>query len=263
MQLNSQVKTIPPRHSSKVFVLVLARDKGMVEAKLKDLESYGVSHLVVCGERLDAKGVAYREAVGKWDAINFGHGFIPQDTETVIINDVDTSIHGLDSALAMASRYDLVYCAVRPEAGPQKSFYSFADPLRERLNLFASGELMLIRKKTLDRLMPIPPCMAEDSYLLFKAMELNKSVKFCRDAYVTTTRTTNSAEEASYKERTTLGILQALDYAKPSVSIRVFYRTLPLLAMLLMFMGQNGRAWGSGIVRASRLHTQGSERTRF
>ena len=235
----------------------------MVEAKLKDLKSYGIPYLVVCGERFDAPGVEYREALGKWDALNFGYRFIPEDTDIVMINDVDTVIHRLDFALGLASKFDLVYCAVRPGEGPQKSFYAFADPLRERLNLFASGELMLVRKSALDRLMPVPPCMAEDSYLLFKAMELNQTVKFCRDTYVTTSRTANAAEEVAYKERTTLGILQALDYAKPPVPIRLFYQALPLFALPMMFMGENGNAWATGIMRAVRLHMEGSKRTQF
>jgi hypothetical protein len=247
----------------KLFILVLARDGRMVDDKVRDLKAHGFQYLVVCGERLDIPGVVYREALGKWDAINFGYQSVPQDIDIVAINDVDTAIHQLASALALTSRFDLVYCAVRPGEGPQKSFYAFADPLRERLNLFASGELMLIRKRTLDRLMPIPPCMAEDSYLLFKAMELHQSVKFCRDTYVTTSRTANAAQEVAYKERTTLGILQALDYAKPSIAVRMFYLTLPLFAIPLMLMGENGRAWGSGISRAVRLHTQGSDRTKF
>lgn len=235
----------------------------MVDEKVRGLNAYGFQYVVVCGERLEMPGVIYREAIGKWDAINFGYQFVPQDTDVVAINDVDTTIHQLDFALALASKFDLVYCAVKPDEGPQRSFYAFADPLRERLNLFASGELMLIRKRTLDGLMPIPPCMAEDSYLLFRAMEINHTVKFCRDTYITTSRTTNAAEEIAYKERTTLGILQALDYAKPSLAIRLFYRALPLFAIPLMLMGENGRAWAIGIERAVRLHMEGSNRTRF
>jgi hypothetical protein len=94
-------------------------------------------------------------------------------------------------------------------------------------------------------------------------MELNYGVRFCRDTYVTTCRSENATEEVAYKERTTLGILQALDYAKPSLTIRLFYRALPLLAIPLMLMGENGHAWGTGIVRAVRLHTEGSNRTQF
>jgi hypothetical protein len=246
-----------------VFFLVLARDHRMVESKIRELESYGYPYAVVCGEEMSAKGVAFRKPEGKWDAVNFGCELVPDGVDIVAVNDVDTTIHELGFALGLASKFDLVYCAVRPDGGPQRSFYAFADPLRERLNLFASGELMLIRKKVLDALLPVPPCMAEDSYLLFKAMELKRSVSFCRDTYVTTARTENAAEEVAYKERTTLGILQALDYAKPSALIRVFYRALPLLAIPLMLMGANGRAWGVGVVRASRLHMQGSNRRKF
>lgn len=248
---------------ARVFFLVLARDGALVETKVRELRSYGYPYLVVCGEEMDAEGVAYRPAMGKWDAINYGCGRIPADAEIVAINDVDTAINGLDRALALASKFDLVYCAVDPGGGPQASFYSFADPLRSRLNLFASGELMIVRRRTLDGLLPIPPCMAEDSYLLFKAMELGRRVIFCRSAFVTTSRTKSPEEEAAYKERTTLGILQALDHSRPPLPIRLFYLSLPLLAIPLTLMGRNGRSWSEGILRAVRLHTEGSKRARF
>jgi hypothetical protein len=241
----------------------MARDGSLVEAKVRELRSYGYPYLVVCGEEMDAEGVVFREATGKWDAINYGAQFLPDGVEFVVINDVDTSIHGIGEALAMASRFDLVYSAVKPVSGPQVSFYAFADPLRAKLNLFASGELMVVRKRTLDELLPIPPCMAEDSYLLFKAMELRRKVVFCREAYVTTSRTTRASEEAAYKERTTLGILQALDYATPPLTIRLFYRGLPLFAIPLMLLGEKGKAWASGVLRAVRLHAEGSKRTSF
>ena len=235
----------------------------MVESKIRELESNGFQHIVVCGERMDRQGVAFRQPIGKWDAVNYGCGLVPSDVDVVAINDVDTTIHHLGAALAQVSDFDVVYSAVKPVEGPQRSFYAFADPLRERFNFFASGELMLIRKHALDRLLPIPPCMAEDSYILFKAMELNFQVRFCRNTYVSTSRTSNAAEEVAYKERTTLGILQALDYARPSLAVRLFYLALPILAIPLMFMGMNGRAWGTGIFRAVRLHSEGSSRTQF
>ncbi len=235
----------------------------MVESKISELESYGFPYTVVCGEEMAANRVVFRKPAGKWDAINYGCEFVPSNVDVVAINDVDTTIHNLEHALALTSEFDLVYCAVKPDGGPQVAFYAFADPLRARLNLFASGELMMIRKPKLDRLIPIPPCMAEDSYLLFKAMELNYPVRFCSDAYVTTSRTANAAQETAYKERTTLGILQALDYARPSVAIRLFYRSLPLLAVPLMLMGENGQAWATGIARAVRSHAAGSKRTQF
>jgi hypothetical protein len=235
----------------------------MVESKIRELESYGFPYIVVCGEDMGTDGVIFRRAVGKWDAINYGCRYVPRGVDIVVINDVDTAIHKLDGALALASKFDVVYCAVDPRGGPQASFYSFADPLRERLNLFASGELMVIRKRALDELIPIPPCMAEDSYLLFKAMELNYRVRFCRSTHVTTSRTTNADEEVVYKERTTLGILQALDHSRPPVAIRLFYRSLPLLAIPLTLLGENGRAWSEGIMRAVKLHVEGSKRVRF
>jgi hypothetical protein len=235
----------------------------MVESKMGELESYGLPYLVVCGEQTRFKDVVFRKPIGKWDAMNYGLGLVPDDIDIVAVNDVDTTIHQLGLALGLASKFDLVYSAVKPDDGPQRSFYAFADPLRERFNLFASGELMIIRKQALGRLLPIPPCLAEDSYLLFKAMELGLSVRFCRDTYVTTSRTANAAEEIAYKERTTLGILQALDYAKPSASVRLFYRALPLLAVMLMPMGGNGQAWAAGITRAIRLHAAGSNRVSF
>jgi hypothetical protein len=249
-----------------VFVLVMARDGLLVESKLEELRRYELPYLVVCGEKdLHAPGVIYREARGKWDAINFGYGFVPPDTDVVVLNDVDTQIHGLGEALSMIEKggRDLVYCVVRPSSGSQPKFYALADPLRERLHLFASGELMLIRKGTLDRLMPIPPCMAEDSYLLFRAMQFDYQVALCRDTFVTTKRTSNSAEEAAYKERTTLGILQALDYSVPPPWIRLFYYSTPLLATMLALAGEDGRAWARGMIGGFRLHMEGSKRARF
>jgi hypothetical protein len=247
-----------------IFVLVMARDALLVGPKLEELRSYGLPYLVVCGERLDVPGVVYRAARGKWDAINFGYDLVPPETDVVVLNDVDTSIHGLDGALSMVSDgHDLVYCAVRPSSGSQPKFYALADPLRERLHLFASGELMLIRKRTLDRLMPIPPCMAEDTYLLFRAMQFGYKVALCRDAYVTTTRTSNSTEEIAYKERTTLGILQALDYSVPPPWIRLFYYSTPLLATMLALTGEDGRAWARGMMGGFTQHREGSKRTRF
>lgn len=247
----------------RVFFLVLARDGRMVEEKARELESKGFPFLVVCGEETGDDRVMFREAVGKWDAINYGYRHLPPGFDTIAINDVDTSIHELGHALALASKFDLVYCAVDPGGGPQSAFYAFADPLRSRLNLFASGELMVVRKRVLDELMPIPPCMAEDSYLLFKAMELHRRVRFCRATKVFTSRTKDPMEEVAYKERTTLGILQALDSSRPPVAIRMFYRSLPLLALPLALMGENGRAWSEGMLRAVRLHVEGSKRDRF
>jgi len=241
----------------------VARDGSHLPSKLKELEAYGFPYLVVCGEFVDLPGVIYRKAVGKWDAINFGYNFIPSDANIVILNDVDTTIHGLKEAILAIESYDLVYCVVRPTSGPQQKFYSFADPLRRRFHFFASGELMLVRKKVLDELIPIPPCLAEDSYLLFRAMQFKRKVCLCERAYVTTTRTSNNTEEAAYKERTTLGILQALDYSVPPPWVRLFYKTLPLYATILALTGEEGRAWARGMIGGLRLHLRGSKMAQF
>ena len=94
-------------------------------------------------------------------------------------------------------------------------------------------------------------------------MELNYKVDFCDDAYVRTSRTSSAREEVLYKERTTLGILQALDYARPPPWIGLFYRSLPIFAVMLMLGGEDGRAWARGILGAIRLHVEGSNRTMF
>src|SRR5690349_4307350 len=73
---------------TKFFVIVLARDGLLVGAKIDELKAYGFPYLVVCGESLDLPGVMYREAKGKWDAINYGYRSIPADTDIVVLNDV-------------------------------------------------------------------------------------------------------------------------------------------------------------------------------
>ena len=152
---------------------------------------------------------------------------------------------------------------MRPTGGPQRRFYAIANPINRILNVFAMGELILVRKDILDRLVPIPPCLAEDTYLMFKAKELGFRVDFCQDTYVSTKTTRNAEEEVLYKERTTLGILQALKYADPPKLVKVFYYLLPLLALVLMAVGKEGRAWSRGITNAIRLHLRGSNRSVF
>lgn len=36
------------------------------------------SYIIVCSEKIDHPNVVYREARGKWDAINFGAKFVPR-----------------------------------------------------------------------------------------------------------------------------------------------------------------------------------------
>jgi len=242
---------------ARPFVLVLARDAIGVPGKLEELKRTNIPFVIVCGERgkqASNPGVRYRKPVGKWDAINFGMQFIPQETELVLLNDVDTRIHFLEHALSRSTQADLVYCKVRVDEGPQRKFYKILDPLRQRIPMAASGELMLIKRKILASLTPIPPCTAEDTYLMFKAMETGYHVEFCTKTYVTTVRTRDASEEEIYKTRTTLGIYQALSLVRAPPLARVFYYFLPVMAPLLALMGADGRAWAKGIEQAAVNH---------
>ena len=229
-----------------------------------ELEGMRVPYIVVCGERLNHPNVVYREARGKWDAINFGSRFVPREAEVVVLNDVDTRIHNFEHALSyLKGEADIVYCKVNVLKGPQIKFYRIADPIRKRFHIFASGELMLMRRKVFENVLPIPPCIAEDSYLLFKALELGYRAHFCTKAYVTTRRTVNAEEEVAYKARTTLGIYQALKYTRSTPWIRAFYGFLPLFAPLLALAGEEGRAWSRGIMEALSMVFRGCYPTKF
>jgi cellulose synthase/poly-beta-1,6-N-acetylglucosamine synthase-like glycosyltransferase len=142
-------------------------------------------------------------------------------------------------------------------------FYRIADPIRKRFHIFASGELMLMKRDVFERVLPIPPCIAEDSYMLFKALELGYRAHFCTKAYVTTDRTTNAKEEEVYKARTTIGIYQALKYTRPPPWIRTFYKLLPATAPLLALTGKDGRAWMRGIRKALSTILRGHYPTKF
>jgi cellulose synthase/poly-beta-1,6-N-acetylglucosamine synthase-like glycosyltransferase len=253
-----------PNSSAKLFFIVPARNRKNVEEKIMELESMQVPFLIVCGERINHPNVVYREARGKWDAINFGSQFIPEDVEVVVLNDVDTRIHNFKHALShLNGEVGIVYCKVNVPKGPQVKFYKIADPIRKRLHIFASGELMLFKRDAFERVLPIPPCIAEDSYMLFKALELGYHAHFCTKAYVTTERTTDVEEEEAYKARTTLGIYQALKHTKPPLWIRTFYKLLPLTVPLLALAGEDGRAWMRGIRKALSTILTGHYPTRF
>ena len=213
---------------------------------------------------MDRPNVVYREARGKLDAINFGSKFVPEDADVVVLNDVDTRMHNFEHALShLNGDADLVYCRVSVSKGPQVKFYRIADPIRKRLHIFASGELMLMDRRVFEDVLPIPPCLAEDSYILFKALELGYRAHFCTKAYVETGRTSNAKEEEAYKGKTTLGIYQVLKYAKPPPWIRAFYKILPLTAPLLALAGEDGMAWMRGIRRALSMNLRGHRPTKF
>jgi len=251
-------------HDINLFFIVLARDQRHVREKIMELEGMRVPYLIVCGKRIDHPRVVYREARGKWDAINFGSQFIPKDADVVVLNDVDTRIHNFEHALShLYDGIDLVYCRVNVARGPQVKFYRIADPIRKRFHIFASGELMLIKHRVFKRVLPIPPCIAEDSYILFKALELGYRAHFCTKTYIITERTTNAKEEEAYKARTTLGVYQVLKHTRPPPWIRTFYALLPIAAPLLALAGEDGKAWMRGIRRAVSMILTGHYPTKF
>ena len=237
------------------FFIVSARNRENVDTKIAELKKMKVPFLVVCGEKVDHPNVIYRENAGKWDAINYAMEFLPEDANIIVLNDVDTEIHGFENAISdLDTEADLIYCKVQVSRGPQVKFYKLLNPLRSRFHFAASGELMVMSKEVFKEVLPLPPILAEDSYILFKTLELGYQADFCSKAYVTTERTHDSKEEAAYKNRTTLGIYQALDHAKPPPIIRVFYAVLPFLAPLLYLAGKDGASWMIGISRAFGDH---------
>jgi len=232
------------------YFVVLARDAAGLRAKIEELTSLGYPFTIVCGEKVDLLGVVYRKPRGKFDAMNFGLTLVPPDADFVVFNDVDTKIHNFDEALDTIRREDptLVFARVDVERGPQLTFYSFLDAVRKRVPIAASGELMLIKHDFLKKITPLRRCKAEDSYILFKALEKGEKVAFSEKCFVTTKRTEVAEQEEAYKRRTVGGIYQALSMSKPPVMIRIFYVLLPLVTPLLLIMGGKGYYWAKGIL---------------
>jgi hypothetical protein len=260
---NSQVKTCGSA-VLRCFFIVLARDAKHVPQKIAELQNLGIPFIIICGEKCNYPNVVYRTANGKWDAINFGAQFVPNHVQIILFNDVDTKVHNIDFALRfLNSKADIVYCRVNVSEGPQITFYRILNPIRQRFHVCASGELMLIKRHVFHQVLPIPPCIAEDSYILFKALELGFRAYFCTESYVTTKRTSNKKDEEEYKARTTLGIYQALTYSKPSLIIRIFYYLLPAFSPLLILAGVNGIAWANGIRKAVKATVAKKAVTKF
>ncbi len=234
----------------KVFFIALARNGSGVKEKAAELLELGYPFSIVCGEKVDLPGVVYREPKGKSDAINFSLGLIPSDTDVVAFNDVDTTIHNFYAALRLISNKDisLVFVKVDVKKGPQVTFYSILDMVRKRIPVAASGELMLIRYDLLRKIMPLQPCKAEDSYILFKSLEKGSRTVFCESCHVVTKRTTFAREEEDYKRRTVGGLYQALSMTKPPLIVRLFYLLLPFLSSLLLVFGKKGYYWNKGIL---------------
>lgn len=233
----------------KIFFLVLARDEKYVEQKVEELHGLGVPFLIVCGQKLDLPNLVYRAPKGKYDAINFGFGLIPSDTDVVALNDVDTRIRNFAAATSLfeSKSVDLAFAKISV-SGPQNMFYGYLDSIRRWILVAASGELMLLRYNLLKRIVPLRPCKAEDSYILFKALELKSNCVFCQDCGVETERTKTAEKEELYKRKTVSGIYQALTYSDPPYYIKGFYTFLPFLSSLLLLSGKKGYFWNKGII---------------
>jgi len=235
----------------QAFFLVLARDGSEVKRKTQELDSLGFPYIIACGEEVNYPNVAYREPNGKYDAINFASRLVPRDAEIVGLNDVDTEIHNLEAALRLFSNNNnvsLVFVRVDVRSGPQLLFYSILDALRRRIPIAASGELMLIKREIFEKIVPLRKCRAEDSYILFKVLELGHKVAFCQESYVITKRTLDPKHEENYKRRTVGGIYQALAMTRPPFSVKLFYVMLPFVSPLLLMLGNRGYYWTKGIL---------------
>jgi cellulose synthase/poly-beta-1,6-N-acetylglucosamine synthase-like glycosyltransferase len=245
-----------------VFFVVLARDKAHVEPKVKELERLNVPHVVICGEDCDVPNVHYRRPQGKYDAINYSRRFIPDDCDVVVYNDVDTTIFNFPSALPYFhnEKTAMVFSKVVVRKGPQTLFYKFLDSIRRRLPVTASGEMILVRSRILERILPLKPCKAEDSYMLLKVLSLKYRVVFCERAYVETERTQTIENEELYKRKTVAGLYQALSYTKPPTMITFFYLLLPFVSPLLLLMGRKGYYWTKGILLGFLDYLRGDRR---
>jgi cellulose synthase/poly-beta-1,6-N-acetylglucosamine synthase-like glycosyltransferase len=251
--------------TNQVFFLVLARtEKGVLE-KIEELQQLNVPFVVVCGNILSDHRVIHRELKGKYDAINYGSDFLPEDKKIVCINDVDTRIFNFERTLEHFKNPEvgLVFCKVVVKEGPQQYFYPILDNLRRRFHVASSGELMLIRRNVLENILPLPPCKTEDNFISFKVLEMGYKVVFCEECWVETARTKTLPEETLYKKRTVTGIYQALCYTKPPMLTRIFYFLLPFFAPLLLVCGRRGFHWVKGIVAGLANFLSGDREGKF
>lgn len=238
--------------NSVPFFVVLARDRSYVAKKIEELERLGVRYIIICGERLSHSHIVYRKPIGKYDAINFAleQESIPRDAQIIAFNDVDTRIYNYQPMLEKFrdQRVAIAFAAELVRKGPQHKFFTIFNPLRRLFPLAASGELMMMRKEVLCRILPLKPCKAEDTYMMFKTLELGYKVVFCEDSFAETERTKTGSKEELYKRKTVAGIYQALSFADPPFTVRFLYTVLPFLAMLFVFLGKDGYYTFKGVL---------------
>jgi hypothetical protein len=239
-------------NSDAPFFIVLARDSVFVPEKMEELERLGLHYIVICGENVDKPGVAFRTPIGKYDAINFAvlDDKIPKGRKIVAFNDVDTKISGFEKMISYLKNPEvgIVFAAELVREGPQRSFFTIFNPLRRMFPLAASGELMMIRSEVLRRILPLKPCKAEDTYMMFKTLELGYKVVFCDDCFAETERTKTGSKEEIYKRKTVAGIYQAISFTKPPPVVRFLYAILPFAAILLILTGRDGYHTFKGIL---------------
>lgn len=236
--------------ASTPFFVVFAKDKNYVSGKIDELNRFGVSYVIVCGEHFDHPLVAYRAPKGKYDAITSALGRIPKDAKIVAFNDVDTQISAFETMLRHFDdpRVAIVFAPELVIEGPQRAFFTIFNPIRRFLPLAASGELLMIRQEVLRRILPLKPCKAEDTYIMFKTLELGYKVVFCEECCAQTTRTKTGSKEEIYKRKTVAGIYQALSMSKPPPVARFLYALLPFAAIFLVILGRNGYHIFKGIL---------------
>lgn len=233
-----------------LFFVVLARDRNYVSEKISELERLRVPYVVVCGEDFDHPLVTYRAPRGKYDAINFAERLVPEDVNIVVFNDVDTKICNFHAMLRYFedTRTSVVFASELVREGPQVLFFKIFNPVRKRVPLAASGELMMVRRNVLREILPLKPCKAEDTYMMFKVLELGYGVVFCEECHAETVRTKSVEKEELYKRKTVTGIYQALSYTKPPWLVNLFYVFLPFASILLLILGRTGYYWMRGIL---------------
>lgn len=243
----------------KVFFLVFARDEAYVVEKISELKSLGFPYLIICGKNLSYPNVVFRECRGKYDAINFGFEFVPKDTEIVVLNDVDTKIRNFEAALRciISENADMVFAKVLALEGSQQVFLPMLRRLRNILPVAASGDLVLVEYSALKKALPIKPCKAEDSYLLFRLLAQKGKAVDCEECYVIGEKTRTAEEEAKYKERTVSGIYHALALADPPSSVKAFYIVLPFISPILLVTGKKGYSWAKGILMGLTEYLRG------
>jgi hypothetical protein len=235
---------------TRVFFIVLARDKKYVDRKIRELKNLRVPFKIICGERLNHPNIVYRAPKGKYDAINFSASLIPKNVDLVVMNDVDTTIHNFHLVLPHLNNKEvaLVFGTELVKEGPQNLFFRILNPIRRKIPIAASGELMVIRRDVLDRILPLKPCKAEDTYILFKVLQYGHRIVFQDACFAETIRTKTAEKEEIYKRKTVTGIYQALAYTQLSGLVKLFYVFLPITCPLLLILGKRGYFWMRGIL---------------